>query len=63
MANWWMRRKFVHDGFKGIGGIEDIIGGTHFIFAKCSPQKEKRYALHCYTVHDVKVYCNSHFLS
>src|SRR6266536_1315587 len=82
-------RKFVHDGFEAIGGIEDIIGaidGTHFILQN-APQKEKylyftrkkRYALHCQgivdhrgifisydvgwpgSVHDAKVYRNSHF--
>jgi len=84
-------RKFVHDGFEAIGGIEDIIGaidGTHFILQN-APQKEKylyftrkkRYALHCQgivdhrgifinydvgwpgSVHDAKVYRNSHFYS
>ena len=50
-------RKFVHEGFKVIGGIEDIIGsidGTHFILQNV-PKKDKevyftrkkRYALHC----------------
>jgi hypothetical protein len=82
-------REFVHDGFKSIGGIEDIIGtidGTHFILQN-APKKEKylyftrkkRYALHCQgivdhrgifigydvgwpgSVHDAKVYRNSHF--
>ncbi|CAB5101692.1 unnamed protein product [Rhizophagus irregularis] len=36
-------REFVHDGFKSIGGIEDIIGavdGTHFILQN-APQKDK----------------------
>ncbi|RGB44211.1 hypothetical protein C1646_748924 [Rhizophagus diaphanus] len=36
-------RKFVHDGFEAIGGIENIIGaidGTHFILQN-APQKEK----------------------
>jgi len=55
-------REFVHDGFEGIGGIEDIIGaidGTHFILQN-APQKEKylyftrkkRYALHCQGIVD-----------
>jgi hypothetical protein len=50
-------REFVHEGFKAIGGIEDIIGaidGTHLILQN-APQKDKelyftrkkRYALHC----------------
>jgi hypothetical protein len=55
-------RKFVHDGFEAIGGIENIIGaidGTHFILQN-APQKEKylyftrkkRYALHCQGIVD-----------
>jgi hypothetical protein len=55
-------REFVHDGFKSIGGIEDIIGavdGTHFILQN-APQKDKylyftrkkRYALHCQGIVD-----------
>jgi len=55
-------RKFVHEGFKEIGGIEDIIGsidGTHFVLQN-APTKEKevyftrkkRYALHCQDIVD-----------
>ncbi|CAB4438335.1 unnamed protein product [Rhizophagus irregularis] len=59
-----MLEKFVHDGFKSIGGIEDIIGavdGTHFILQN-APQKDKylyftrkkRYALHCQGIVDYR---------
>jgi hypothetical protein len=40
-------RKFVHKGFKTIGGIEDIIGtidGTHLILQN-APQKDKEFIL------------------
>jgi len=57
-------RKFVHEGFKAIGDIEDIIGavdGTHFILQN-APQKDKelyftrkkRYALHCQGIVDFR---------
>lgn len=57
-------RTFVHEGFKAIGGIEDIIGaidGTHFILQN-APQKDKelyftrkkRYALHCQGIVDFR---------
>ncbi|PKK61152.1 hypothetical protein RhiirC2_792236 [Rhizophagus irregularis] len=40
-------REFVHEGFKAIGGIEDIIGsidGTHFILRN-APTKDKKFIL------------------
>ncbi|GET57985.1 hypothetical protein RIR_jg14819.t1 [Rhizophagus irregularis DAOM 181602=DAOM 197198] len=39
--------EFVHEGFKAIGGIEDIIGsidGTHFILRN-APTKDKKFIL------------------
>ncbi len=55
-------RKFVHEGFKAIGGIEDIIGsidGIHFILQNASKKdkkvyftRKKRYALHCQGIVD-----------
>ena len=54
----------MHEGFKEIGGIEDIIGsidGTHFILQN-APKKDKevyftrkkRYALHCQDIIDYR---------
>jgi hypothetical protein len=55
-------REFVHEGFKTIGGIEDIIGsidGTHFILQNAPTKdkevyftRKKRYALHCQGIVD-----------
>ncbi|CAG8620323.1 14025_t:CDS:2, partial [Rhizophagus irregularis] len=55
-------RKFVHEEFKTIGGIEDIIGsidGSHFILQNASTKdkevyftRKKRYALHCQGIID-----------
>ncbi|PKB92083.1 hypothetical protein RhiirA5_446115 [Rhizophagus irregularis] len=55
-------RKFVHDGFEAIEGIENIIGtidGTHFILQNASQKekylyfmKKKRYALYCQGIVD-----------
>jgi hypothetical protein len=55
-------REFIHEGFKAIGGIEDIIGsidGTHFILQNAPTKdkevyftRKKRYALHCQGIVD-----------
>ncbi|PKY59816.1 hypothetical protein RhiirA4_430692 [Rhizophagus irregularis] len=55
-------REFVHEGFKTIGGIEDIIGsidGIHFILQNAPTKdkevyftRKKRYALHCQGIVD-----------